>query len=93
MTAKQLPNPETPDVDTPDWTDANFRWAVHARDFDGNVFAVTAFLKSRAEFLAKAEAAGIPRDTFLPFDPNRPGFEERAKALLKLADAVGWAAE
>lgn len=93
MTASPIPVDELPDEDTPEWTSEDSRWSVAAQDFGGDILAVTAFLKSREAFLRAAEEAGIPRATFLPFEPNRPGFEDRAKALMKLPAAVGWAAE
>ncbi|MBF9034292.1 hypothetical protein HKCCE2091_08580 [Rhodobacterales bacterium HKCCE2091] len=82
-----------PDEENPEWTDEDFRWSVFGGDFEGSPFKVAEFLKRREEFLRSAEAIGIPRETFLPFQPNKPGFEERAKVLLKLGEAVGWAAE
>lgn len=82
-----------PDDESPELTAEQFRWAVKAADFGGDFMAVTDFLTRREAFLRAAEAAGVPRETFLPFDPNRPGFEDRAKALIDLPKAVGWAAE
>ena len=79
--------------DAPELTDEMMLWAVRAADFNGDHFAVEAFMSSREDFLRKAEAAGVPREAFLPFDPNTPGFEERAKVLMNLPKALGWAAE
>ena len=83
----------TPDEESPEWTEEQFLWSVSAGDFGGDIQAVTDFLTSRETILRAAEAIGIPRETFLPFEPNKPGFEERAKVLMKLPKAVGWAAE
>lgn len=83
--------PGLPD-DSPEWTDEMQLWSVCAGDFE-SLEEVHAFLRRRSAFLRAAEAAGIPRETFLPFDPSKPGFEERAKALIALPKAVGWTAE
>lgn len=93
MPASDTQAAERPDEDTPEWTEDDSLWAVQARDFDGDVLQVADFIKSRESFLKMAEDAGIPRETFLPFEPNKPGFEDRAKALMNLPAAVGWAAE
>lgn len=79
--------------DAPELTTDRARWLVAAKDFDGDVEALNRFLMTREELLSAAEAAGIPRETFLPFEPNKPGFEDRAKVLMNLPKALGWAAE
>ena len=84
---------ELDEDDAPELTDEMAQWLVAVADFDGDNEAVTNFLISREDFLRKAEAAGVPREAFLPFDPNTPGFEERAKVLMNLPKALGWAAE
>jgi hypothetical protein len=82
-----------PDDENPEWSAEDFVWAASRKDFDSDA-ALHAFLRRREEFLVAAETAGVPRATFLPFDPGKPGFEERArKALMALPGAVGWAAE
>ncbi len=82
-----------PDAENPELTEETAAWAVAAQDFDGDIHAVSQFLQDREALLASAEAVGIPRDAFLPFEPNKPGFAERAKVLLNLSSAEGWAAE
>ena len=84
---------ELDEDDAPELTEERARWLVSVRDFGGDIFATTDFLNRREDILRRAEAAGIPRETFLPFDPNTPGFEERAKVLMDLPKALGWAAE
>lgn len=81
------------DDDAPELTSARAAWLVSAADFDGDIERVADFIAARERFLRKAEAIGIPRETFLPFDPTKPGFEERAKVLMRLPKAVGWAAD
>lgn len=81
------------DDESPELTEDMMRWAVSAADFGGDFIATSAFLSARETLLRQAEAIGIPRETFLPFDPNKPGFEDRAKVLMKLPKALGWAAE
>jgi hypothetical protein len=84
----------TPDEESPELTDEELRWAVRSADFGGDFMAVERFLTDRAEFLRDAEAAGMPREAFLPFRPNEPGFMERAReAFTALPKAMGWAAE
>lgn len=84
---------ELDEDDAPELTEEQARWLVPVKAFDGDFDALHAFLDSREAFLSKAEAAGIPRETFLPFEPNKPGFEDRAKVLMNLPKALGWAAE
>ena len=84
---------ELDEDDAPELTAAMMLWAVRARDFGGDDMAVAAFLTAREAIFRQAEAIGIPRETFLPFEPNKPGFEDRAKVLMKLPKALGWAAE
>lgn len=81
------------DDDATELTDAEALWLVDTQDFGGNSLAADQFLMAREKILAAAEAEGIPRETFLPFEPNKPGFEERAKVLARLPKAMGWAAE
>ena len=84
---------ELDEDDAPELTEERARWLVASQDFGGDIEQVCAFITAREEILRAAEAAGIPRETFLPFEPNKPGFEERAKVLMKLPKALGWAAE
>ena len=84
----------TPDDESPEITDEMMVWAVRARDFGGDPAAVVAFMQARSDFLRAAEAAGVPREAFLPFRPNEPGFMDRAReAFTALPKAMGWAAE
>ncbi len=86
--------PGEPDEENPEWADDDFRWAARSQDFGGDILKVTAFLSRRSEILRAAESLGIPRDTFLAFDPNKPGFEERvAAAFGAFPKAAGLAAE
>lgn len=76
-----------------DLSDEDMAWFVRTQDFP-SWEAAHGFIEQREAFLEAAEAAGVPRETFLPFQPGKPGFEERArKAFLALPKAVGWAAE
>ncbi len=82
-----------PDDESPEWTDEDTLWSVKGADF-GGFMAAMKFLQSRAAFLKAAEAAGIERAAFLPFDPSKPGFEERArKAFETFLNATRHAAE
>ncbi|MEM6728352.1 MAG: hypothetical protein AAF618_07620 [Pseudomonadota bacterium] len=83
----------TPDAENLEWSDEAQKWSVALEDFGGDLDAAAAFISARDKLLEAAEAAGIPKDTFLPFEPSKPGFEERAKALKNLPAALGWAAE
>jgi hypothetical protein len=65
-------------------------WMVSLHEFGWDQAAAREFMKSREKILKKARAAGIPRDVFLPFHPNKPGFEERAKVLTALPDVMSW---
>lgn len=77
--------------DAPEMTEERAKWVVAAKDFGGDSIATHDFIWRREEILRKAEAAGIPREVFLHFEPNKPGFEERAKVLLRASEI--WAAE
>ncbi len=92
---KLKPEPEygTPDDENPEWTDEDFTWAVRSKDFANHTESL-AFLIRRLEILRAAEALGIPKDTFLPFAPTKPGFEERVTAAFgPFPKAAGLAAE
>jgi hypothetical protein len=83
-----------PDDENPEWTEETFRWSVKAADFGGNIRKVHDFLIRRTEILRAADALGIPREVFLPFEPTKPGFEERLSASFGLfPKAAGLAAE
>jgi hypothetical protein len=71
-----------PDDENPEWTEETFRWAVHNKDFGGFEGALT-FLRAREEFLRDAKSVGLERNAFLPFEPTKPGFVERAQAALE----------
>lgn len=82
-----------PDEDTPEWTDEDFLWAVRAMDFGGHA-ASLAFLMRRQDILRAAASLGIPKETFLPFAPTKPGFEQRITAAFgPFPKAAGLAAE
>lgn len=70
-------------------------WLWFARDEEFPDFdAVIAFLTEREVFLEQAEELGIDRSAFLPFDPTRPGFIDRARsALERLLERTRHAAE
>jgi hypothetical protein len=89
--------PKTPLIDddgearTP--TAEEWRWAVRAKDFEG-FDGPHKFLTARAAFLRKADALGIDRDVFMAFEPNKPGFIERAtEAFDTLVKSTRHAAE
>ncbi|MEO0914534.1 MAG: hypothetical protein AAFY59_16375 [Pseudomonadota bacterium] len=62
-------------------TAQDFLWATDVGDFP-SPSAMRQFLRTRRTFLAAAERAGIPKEAFLPFAPNKPGFEARVKKAL-----------
>jgi hypothetical protein len=74
----------TPDEENPEWTHEDMLWAVWAPDFGGHD-ASSAFLLEREKFLDGQKLAGIPRETFLSLEPNKPGFIERATIVLENA--------
>ena len=83
-----------PDDENPELTDEQMLWRVSPSSFGGNVHASLQFMTEREEFLRTAAAAGVPRETFLPYRPNEPGFMDRARdAFTALPKAMGWAAE
>ena len=93
--SKLVPNdpPGVPDGESPEWTDEDFLWSVANSDFADHG-AVMAFLTHREDILRAADAAGIPRTAFLPYAPNKPGFEARVAAGFgPFAKAIGLAAE
>lgn len=91
---KQHDFPGVPDKENPEWTEEDFMWAASAVDFDGDIVQVAEFLIRRLEILRAAEALGIPKNTFLPFAPTKPGFEDRvAAAFGPFPKAAGLAAE
>lgn len=73
-----------PDEENPEWTDEDFLWAVSAKDFSSHEAGI-AFMIERDKFLDGQNMVGIPRETFLPLAPNKPGFIERATKLLENA--------
>ena len=92
---KFVPNdpPGVADSESPEWSEDDFAWSVNNADFGGFAGAM-AFLTHREEILRAADAIGIPRSAFLPFAPNKPGFEARvAAAYGPFAKAIGLAAE
>jgi len=68
--------------DVRDLTDEEWLWAVSSKDH-GGFEGTSEFLRSRSRFLKAAEEAGFERAFFLPFEPSKPGFEERALAALE----------
>ena len=70
-------------------TDEDFAWGVRAPDFGGFDGAM-AFLNRRTDILRAAEGFGVPEETFLGFEPSKPGFEGRVvealRAILKVAE-------
>ncbi len=62
----------------------DFSWFVSATDFTDQ-FAALQFLRDRNAFFRRAEKLGFEREAFLPFEPNKPGFVERAT---KAVDAL-----
>ena len=82
----------TDDGEVRNLAEDDLAWFVSRQDFVSDE-EMRAFLERRSALVHAAEAAGIPRATFLPFEPSKPGFEERAKRLMDLPKAVGWAAE
>jgi len=66
------------------------RWLLSIQEFGWREADAVDFLKKRERLLRKATDAGVPRDVFLPFEPSRPGFEHRIKALMALPKAMEW---
>lgn len=84
---------ERPDDLNPEWTEYESRWSVNVADFETPLEAAQ-FVVRRKAFFRAAQSVGLPKDLLTPFEPNKPGFEERArKALTSLNRAMGWAAE
>jgi hypothetical protein len=82
-----------PDDDNPEWTDEDELWSVKDADFGGLLGSVE-FLRARKAFFDDAKSVGLERDAFLPYEPSKPGFIERATAAIeKLANLRGHAAE
>jgi hypothetical protein len=82
-----------PDEENPEWTEDTFRWSVRAVEFK-DITEVHSFLKRRSALLRTAAAHGIDREWFLPFEPNKPGFEDRvARAFEAVLKATRHAAE
>lgn len=66
---------------------------MNVADFP-SVDAAVSFLLRRKEIFSAAQSVGFPKELLDPFEPNRPGFEDRARTALKnLNKAIGWAAE
>ncbi len=81
------------DGDVRELTADDFAWFVKNSDF-GTMDAVHEFLTRRSEILRDAESQGFDRDLFLAFEPNKPGFEERARrAMQAFKDSAKHAAE
>ncbi len=66
------------------------RWLLSIQEFGWSEGDAVEFLRKRERILRKATEAGVPRDVFLPFEPSRPGFEQRIKALAALPEAMEW---
>ena len=69
-------------------TKEEWKWAVSATDFP-DFMSAARFVEERTLFLHAAEQAGIARASFLSFEPNKPGFIERATAALEAAARTG----
>jgi hypothetical protein len=82
-----------PDDENPEWTDESELWSVQNADF-GGVFGAVEFLRARKTFFDDARSVGLEREAFLPYEPSKPGFIERATAAIeKLASLRAHAAE
>ena len=93
MSPKPEPDFGTPDDLSPEWTEYESRWSVRVADFPGPLEA-SKFLVRRKQIFAAALRAGIPKEMFTPFSPDKPGFEARIKsAFEKLAEVAGFAAK
>lgn len=77
-----------PDDESPEITEEQWKWAVHAVDFP-DFDATSIFVEERELFLRAAAKAGIARETFLSFAPNKPGFIQRATDALEAAARAG----
>jgi hypothetical protein len=93
MAYKDCPPLTNDDGDVREMTDDDWVWFVRTEDF-GDVVAVHQFLEKREVFLRDAEVVGLEREAFLPYEPSKPGFIERATAAIeKLANLRAHAAE
>jgi hypothetical protein len=93
MAYKDRPPLTNDDGDVREMTDDDWVWFVRTEDF-GDVVAVHQFLEKREVFLRDAEVVGLEREAFLPYEPSKPGFIERATAAIeKLANLRAHAAE
>ena len=82
MAYKDLPPLTDADGEAREVTAEDFVWAVETSDFPDHNAAI-AFLMRREELFKVAEASGLERDVFLPFEPSKPGFEDRLRAALE----------
>lgn len=82
MAHKDLPPLTDADGEVREITAEDFVWFVETSDFP-NHDAAYAFMLRREELFRAAEAAGFERDIFLPFQPSKPGFEDRLRAVLE----------
>ena len=79
---------DEPDELSPEWTEYETAWAVASADFD-SILEASRFLIRRKSFFRAAQAAGLTKDIFTPFAPNKPGFESRVRnAFEAIIDAT-----
>ncbi len=93
MAYKDRPPLTDRDGEVRELSDEDMLWLVNSADF-GGFEAATIFLNNREALLSAAEAVGIAREVFLPFEPSKPGFEDRARqAFEAFLNATRHAAE
>ena len=82
MAYKDLPPLTDADGEAREATEEDFLWAVETSDFASHDEAY-AFMLRREELFRAAELIGFERDIFLPFQPSKPGFEDRLRKVLE----------
>ena len=73
-----LPDPQTsePSDLSPEWTEYEEAWAVEVADFP-SLLEASKFLVRRKQFFRAAHKSGVSKEMLTPFEPNKPGFEQR----------------
>jgi hypothetical protein len=93
MPARLDDHSDIPNELSPEWTEYESAWAVDVVDF-GSPLAAAKFLISRKKFFRAAQESGVSKEMLTPFEPNKPGFEDRVlRAFETIKAATKQAAE